>query len=186
MHEAKGLAAFFAPIQTFSKVCGALCVQNSPGFCFSFSVRRSRDVLIAGLGNSTLKRPCIPPASCLLGLVKGYTIQWRVLSLWRAVGKSYIFLSVSPTLLLATGNSYVMVPCWTKANAGDEYSSWHRSDVPTPLQAAVTRISPLQVSDWCQASSLGLICENVPWVVYMLRGTSETKVLWFLVLNIIS
>lgn len=48
---------------------------------------------------------------------------------------------------LATGNSYVMAPCWTKASAGDEYSSWHRSDVLTPLQAAVTRISPLQVRD---------------------------------------
>lgn len=30
MHEAKGLAAFFAPIQTFSKVCGALCVPELP------------------------------------------------------------------------------------------------------------------------------------------------------------
>lgn len=30
MHEAKGLAAFFAPVQTFSKVCGALCVPELP------------------------------------------------------------------------------------------------------------------------------------------------------------
>lgn len=28
MHEAKGLAAFFAPIQTFSKVCGAVCART--------------------------------------------------------------------------------------------------------------------------------------------------------------
>lgn len=105
--------------------------------------------------------------------------------------KLYILVGVSNASVyqgtqLATGNSYLMVPCWTKANAGDEYSSWHWSDVLTPLQAAVTRISLLQVSDWCQASSLGLICENVPWLVYVLQGTSETKVLWFLVLNIIT
>lgn len=30
MHEGKGLAAFFAPIQTFSMVCGALCVPELP------------------------------------------------------------------------------------------------------------------------------------------------------------
>lgn len=64
----------------------------------------------------------------------------------------YILVSVSNTSVcqgtqLATDNSYVMVPSWTKASAGDEYSSWHRSDVLTPLQAAVTRTSPLQVSD---------------------------------------
>lgn len=28
MLEAKGLAAFFAPVQTLSKVCGALCVPE--------------------------------------------------------------------------------------------------------------------------------------------------------------
>lgn len=55
--------------------------------------------------------------------------------------------SVCQGTQLATGNSCVMVPSWTKANAGDEYSSWHIFDVLTPLRAAVTRISPLQVSD---------------------------------------
>ena len=28
MHEAKGLAAFFAPVKIFSNVCGALCVSG--------------------------------------------------------------------------------------------------------------------------------------------------------------
>lgn len=64
-----------------------LCVcQNSPGFCFSCSVGRSRDVLMAELGNSTLRQPCTVPGSCLLSLVKSYTIQWRVFGeLWANV-----------------------------------------------------------------------------------------------------
>lgn len=37
---------------------------------------------MAELGDSMLKQPGIAPGSCLLGLVKGYTLQWRVLSLW--------------------------------------------------------------------------------------------------------
>lgn len=66
--------------------------------------------------------------------------------------KLYIPVSVSNTSFyqstqLATGNSYVMALCRTKASAGNEYRSWHRSYVLTPLQAAVTRISLLQVSD---------------------------------------
>lgn len=82
MHEAKGLAVFFAPVQTLARFVELRVCQNSPGFCLSCSVGRSRDVLMAELGNSTLKQPRIVPGSCFLGLVKGYTIQWRVLSLW--------------------------------------------------------------------------------------------------------
>lgn len=80
--------------------------------------------MMVELGNSTLKQPCIVPGSCLLGLVKG--IQGRVLTLWRAVGqKLHILAGVSNTSVyqgtqLATGNSYVMVSCWTKGSAGDE------------------------------------------------------------------
>lgn len=83
MHEAKGLAVLFDPVQTFSEACGALCVcQNSPGSCFPGSVGRSRDVLVAELGNSTLKGPYIVPGSCLLGPSKAYTTQWSMLTHW--------------------------------------------------------------------------------------------------------
>lgn len=116
-----------------------LCVcQNSPGLCFPGSMGRSRDVLVAELGNSTLKRPCVVPGSCLSprpckGLhypVEGvnslgsasFGIQVRILD-----GVSNT--SACQGTWLATGNSYVIVSCWTKTNAGDEWSSWHRFDV---------------------------------------------------------
>lgn len=190
MHEAKGLAAFFAPIQTYSKVCGALCVPELPRLLLQCGKEQRCFDGRAGQQHIEEALHCswqLPPWPCQR---RHYPVE-GVKSLASCGQKLYILVSVSNASVyqgtqLATGNSYVMIPCWTKANAGDEYSSWHRSDVLTPLQAAVTRISPLQVSDWCQPSSLGLICENVPWLVYVLHGTSETKVLWFLVLNIIT
>lgn len=127
--------------------------QNSPGFCFSCSVGRSRDVLMAELGQQHIEEALhcswqLSPWPCQR---LHYPVE-GVESLASCGQKLCILVSVSNASVyqstqLSTGNSYVMVPCWTKANAGDEYSSWHRSDVLTPLQAAVTRISPLQVSD---------------------------------------
>lgn len=73
MHEAKGLAAFFAPIQTFSKVCGALYVPELPRLLLLLQYGKEQRCFDGRAGQQH-----IAPGSCLLGLVKGYTIQWRV------------------------------------------------------------------------------------------------------------
>lgn len=103
--------------------------QNSSGSCFPGSVGRSRDVLVAELGNSTLKQPCIVPGSYLSPWpVKGLHYPAEHVNLLGNAGfgtQVCILAGVSNISAyqgtwLSTGNSYVMVSCWTKASAGDE------------------------------------------------------------------
>lgn len=153
MCEAKGLAAFFAPLQTFSKVCGALCVPELPRLLLLLQCGKEQRCFDGRAGQQHIEAALhcswqLSSSPCQRLL---YPVEDGK-SLASCGQKLDILVSVSNTSVyqgthLATGNSYVMVPCWIKANAGDEYSSWHRSDMLTPLQAAVTRISPLQISD---------------------------------------
>lgn len=126
MHEAKGLAAFFAPVQTFSKVCGALCVPELPRLLLllqcgmeqrCFDGRAGQQHIEAALNCSWQLSPW--PCQRLHYPVEG------VKSLSSCGQKLYILVGVSNTSVyhgtqLATGNSYVMVPYWPKASAGDE------------------------------------------------------------------
>lgn len=137
MHEAKGLAAF-PPVQTFSEVCGAQCVPELSRLVLPWQRGKEQRCLGGRAGQqhaeAAPRRSRQLPISSALS--KAYTTQWRVLTHWGmlALGCKYVLL-VSPKLLLikALGwplaNSDVMVPCWTKANTGDEQSSWLRSDV---------------------------------------------------------
>lgn len=153
MHEAKGLAAFCAPIQTFSKVCGALCVPELPMLLLLLQCGKEQRCFDGRAGQQHIEEAVhcswqLSPWPCQR---LHYPVE-GVKYLVSCGQKLHILVSVSNASVyqgtqLAPGNSYVMVPCWEKANAGDEYSSWRRSDVLTPLQAAVTRISSLQVCD---------------------------------------
>lgn len=135
MHEAKGLATFFAPVHSVRFV--ELCVcQNSPGLCFPSSGKEQR-CLGGRQGNSTVKQPCLTPGSYLLGLIKG--LHYPVGSVNSLRNTSFgtqvcILIGVFNTSAyqgtwLAAGNFCVMVPCWTKANACHEQSSYDRYNV---------------------------------------------------------
>lgn len=113
-------------------------------------------------------------AICLLGLVKGlhYPVE-GVNSLGNASFGMQVCILVGVTntsayqgTWLATGNSHVMVLLdkgqrrWRVEFLAQILCAQCQGFL-RPLEAAVTRISPLQVSDWSCASSLRLICEHV-------------------------
>lgn len=104
MHEAKGLAAFFAPVQTFSEVCGALCVPELSRLVLPWQCGKEQRCLGGRAGQQHIEAalPRSWQLSVSLALPKAYTTQWRVLIHWGmlALGHKYVFLLVSPTLRL--------------------------------------------------------------------------------------
>lgn len=151
-----------------------LCVcQDSPGLCFPGSGKEQTKVAV--LGNSTLMQPCIVPGSCMsLGFAKGlHCLVEAINSLGNASTgvQTWTFFGVSNTSAIKALGLPMAIPMWwypvgrkltqvmsrlPGTNLMFQCQDFHRC-----LQAAVSRISPLQVSDWSWSSSLWLIHESV-------------------------
>lgn len=147
--------------------------QDSPGLCFPGSGKEQMKVAV--LGNSTLMQPCVVPGSCMSPwLVKGlHCLVEAINSVGNAsIGvQTWTFFGVSNTSAFQALGLPMAIPMWwypvgqkpaqvmsrlPGTNLMFQCQDFHRCP-----QAAVSRILPLQVSDWSWTSSLQLIHASV-------------------------